>query len=111
MRRYPYQHMHVIAVDRSRVDRHLQTSRYLSQQLPCSLSYFPYQHRISILRYQYKVVFTVPNRVATRLIILHSTILFPSPKGEGFTDPRWGTLNGCKQPSTASRRSAEQRVK
>src|SRR5579871_1211473 len=34
MRRYPYQHMHVVPIDRSRVDDHLMRPRDLPQQLP-----------------------------------------------------------------------------
>ena len=34
MRRYPYQHMHVVAIDRSCVDAHLVCPRDFPQQLP-----------------------------------------------------------------------------
>ena len=44
--------------------------------------------------YPHQVVFAVPYTVACRLVVLHPTILARSPKGEGFTDPLSGTLNG-----------------
>src|SRR5579859_1455678 len=71
VRRDADQHVHVISVDRPRVDRHLQTARYFPQQSPSSLSHISLQHRIAVLRNPYQMVFTVPNRVAAALIILH----------------------------------------
>ena len=71
MRRYPDEHMHMIPVDRPSVDRHLQTARYLPQQLPRSLPHISHQHRIAVLRNPYQVIFAVPDRMATALVILH----------------------------------------
>ena len=42
------------------------------------------------------MVFAVPDRVATSFVVFHPYSIiqptFPSPKGEGFTDPLSGTL-------------------
>ena len=51
---------------------------------------FPFKYCTAFDTHQ--MVLAVPDRVAPGLIIFHPSILIPSPKGEGFTDPRWGTL-------------------
>ena len=88
--------MDVISVYRTRVDRHLLASRYLAQQLPAPLTNVTPQNLISILRRPYQVIFAVPDRVATSFVIFHDYSIiqptYPSPKGEGFTDPLSGTL-------------------
>ena len=71
MRRDSYQHMHMIPVNRPSVDRHLQTTRDLPQQLPRTLSYITHQHRITVLRNPHQVVFTVPDRMAAALVVFH----------------------------------------
>src|SRR5271157_1085309 len=93
MRRYPYQHMHVVAIDRSSVDGHLVRPRDFPQQLPRPLPDIAAQHRKSVLCYPHNVILAVPDRVTSGLRILHTrTVASQSPKGEGFTDPKGGTL-------------------
>ena len=94
MRRYPYQHMHVVAIDRSSVDGHLVRSRDFPQQLPRPLPDISTQHRKPVLRYPHDMILAVPDRVTSGLRILHTrSVASQSPKGEGFTDPKGGTLN------------------
>src|SRR5574337_1413098 len=84
----------MVAVDRPGVDDHLMRARNLTQQLSRPLPYVPTQHREPIFRDPHHVILAVPDRVATRLRVLHNrSVASRSPKGEGFTDPRWGTLN------------------
>src|SRR5271166_1781142 len=93
MRRYPYQHMHVVPIDGSSVDGHLVRPRDFSQQLPRPLPDIPAQHRKSVLCYPHDMILAVPDRVTAGLCILHTrTVASRSPKGEGFTDPKGGTL-------------------
>src|SRR5271166_1235662 len=94
MRRYPYQHMHVVAMDRSSVDGHLLRPRDFPQQLPRPLPDISTQHRKPVLRYPHDMILAVPDRVTSGLRILHKrSVASQSPKGEGFTDPKGGTLN------------------
>src|SRR5574337_108416 len=84
----------MVAVDRPGVDDHLMRARNLTQQLSRPLPYVPTQHREPIFRDPHHVILAVPDRVATRLRVLHNrSVASRSPKGEGFTDPRCGTLN------------------
>jgi hypothetical protein len=88
----PYQHMHVISVNRPCVNSQLFTDRYLSQQLTTSIPNISFQHWISILCRPYNVVFTIPYCMSATLILFHtlkSTTSRP-PKGVGFTDPLSG---------------------
>ena len=85
--------MHVVAIDRPSVDRHLVSSRDFRQQLTRSLPNVPTQNRVPILRYPHEVVLAVPDRVTPTLRVLHErSVASRSPKGEGFTDPRNETL-------------------
>src|SRR5271166_3777771 len=94
MRRYPYQHMHMVAIDRSSVDRHLMRPRDFTQQLPRPLPDIAAQHRKPVLCYPHDRILAVPDRVTSGLRILHTrSVASQSPKGEGFTDPKGGTLN------------------
>src|SRR5271165_6951336 len=94
MRRYPYQHMHMVAIDRSSVDGHLVRPRDFPQQLPRPLPDIAAQHRKSALCDPHDMILAVPDRVTAGLRILHTgTVASQSPKGEGFTDPKGGTLN------------------
>src|SRR5271166_4753333 len=94
MRRYPYQHMHVVAIDRSSVDGHLVRPRDFPQQLPRPLPDISTQRRKPVLRYPHHMILAVPDRVTSGLRILHTrSVASQSPKGEGFTDPKGGTLN------------------
>ena len=71
----------------------------LPQQLARPQTDIPTQNRISILRHPNKVIFAIPYRMTARFRRLHRRMLcIPSPKGEGFTDPRKGTLNGRHAP-------------
>ena len=95
VRRDSYQHVHVVPVDRPRIDDHLMSPRNLTQQLSCPLPYVPAQHQEPIFRDPHHVILAVPNRMATRLRILHCrrSVASRSPEGEAFTDPKIGTLN------------------
>ena len=93
MRRYPYQHMHMVAIDRSSVDGHLVRPRDFPQQLSRPLPDIAAQHRKSVLCDPHDMILAVPDRVTAGLRILHTgTVASQSPKGEGFTDPKGGTL-------------------
>src|ERR1039457_6302477 len=93
MRRYPYEHVHMVAIDRPSVDDHLMCPRNFAQQLPRPLPYVAAQDGETILRDPHDVILAVPDRVASRLRILHNrSVASRSPKGEGFTDPQGGTL-------------------
>src|SRR5271166_2418506 len=97
MRRYPYQHMHMVAIDRSSVDGHLVRPRDFPQQLSRPLPDIAAQHRKSVLCYPHDMIPAVPDRVTAGLRILHTrTVASQSPKGEGFTDPKGGTLKLTK---------------
>src|SRR5271166_4595288 len=72
MRRYPYQHMHVVAMDRSSVDGHLLRPRDFPQQLPRPLPDISTQHRKPVLRYPHDMILAVPDRVTSGLRILHT---------------------------------------
>ena len=85
MRRYPYQHMHVVAIDRSCVDAHLVCPRDFPQQLPRPLPDISAQHWKPVLCYPHNMILAVPDRVTSGLRILHTrTVASQSPKGEGF---------------------------
>src|ERR1700730_14665793 len=87
--------MHVIPVYRPRMDHYFMAQGNLPQQLARPQTDIPTQNRISILRHPNKVIFAIPYRMTARFRRLHRRMLcIPSPKGEGFTDPRKGTLNG-----------------
>src|SRR6516164_2285484 len=93
MRRYPDQHMHRVAIDRSSIDGHFVRPRDFPQQLPRSLPDISAQHRKPILRYPHDMILAVPDRVTSGLRVLHSrSVASQPPKGEGFTDPKNGTL-------------------
>jgi hypothetical protein len=67
---------------------------YFPQQLPRPKPDITVQNRISILRHPNNVIFAIPDRMTARFRRVHHRMLcIPSPKGEGFTDPRKGTLN------------------
>jgi hypothetical protein len=86
--------MHMIAIDCPSIDRHLVSSRNFSQQLTGPEANVPTQNRMPILRYPHEMVLAVPNRVTPTLRVLHDrSVASRSPKGEGFTDPRFETLN------------------
>src|SRR5271165_5281420 len=86
--------MHVVAIDRSSVDGHLVRPRDFPQQLPRPLPDISTQHRKPVLRYPHDMILAVPDRVTSGLRILHKrSVASQSPKGEGFTDPKSGTLN------------------
>src|SRR5271166_4706983 len=105
MRRYPYQHMHVVAMDRSSVDGHLLRPRDFPQQLPRPLPDISTQHRKPVLRYPHDMILAVPDRVTSGLRILHKrSVASQSPKGEGFTDPKGGALKAFRR--IASNREA-----
>ena len=94
VRRYPYQHIHVVPIDRSGVDDHLMRPRNLPQQLPRPLPNISAQYRKPVLRDPHDVILAVSDRVTAGLRILHTrSVASRSPKGEGFTDPRGETLN------------------
>src|SRR5271165_915677 len=85
--------MHVVAIDRSSVDGHLVRPRDFPQQLPRPLPDISTQHRKPVLRYPHDITLAVPDRVTSGLRILHTrSVASQSPKGEGFTDPKGGTL-------------------
>jgi hypothetical protein len=95
MRRNRQQQMHVISVYRPRADRHFMAQSYFPQQLPRPKPDITVQNRISILRHPNNVIFAIPDRMTARFRRVHHRMLcIPSPKGEGFTDPRKGTLKG-----------------
>src|SRR5271166_2582640 len=107
MRRYPYQHMHVVPIDGSSVDGHLVRPRDFPQQLPRPLPDIAAQHRKSVLCYPHNVILAVPDRVTSGLRILHTrSVASQSPKGEGFTDPKGGTLNSILPPGAPAREGA-----
>ena len=72
LRRYRYEHMHVVPIDRPSVDRHLQTPSELPQGLSGPQPEVPYQDSIPVLRDPNQVAFTVPYRVAAALVVLHA---------------------------------------
>src|SRR5271157_346268 len=112
MRRYPYQHMHVVPIDGSSVDGHLVRPRDFPQQLPRPLPDIAAQHRKSLLCYPHNVILAVPDRVTSGLRILHTrSVASQSPKGEGFTDPRDGTLNAAMKRLALGERWAAKRMK
>ena len=89
MRRYPYQHMHMVAIDRSCIDGHLVRPRDFPQQFSRPLPNISAQHRKPVLCDPHDMILAVPDRVTSGLRILHTrTVASQSPKGEGFTDPR-----------------------
>jgi hypothetical protein len=69
--RNSYQHMHMISIDRSCIDCHLLTMRYLPQQLTTSVPHISCQNLVPVFCRPHKVVLTIPNRVATLFVILH----------------------------------------
>ena len=93
LRRNPNWHMHMIAVDRPCVDRHLVSARNLAQKLSGPLPDISAQDWKTVLCDPHDMVLAVPDRVTFRLRILHTrSVASQSPKGEGFTDPGEGTL-------------------
>src|ERR1700678_1641163 len=90
----PNQHMHMIPIDRPGIDLHLVSLRNFAQQFAGPLPHVAAHHRISVLRDPHDVILAVPDRVTSRLRILHNRSgASRSPKGEGFTDPGEATLN------------------
>jgi hypothetical protein len=87
--------MDMISVDRSGIDHQFKALRDLPQQLSAALTDFALQYLIPIFRHPHEVVFAIPHRVATSLVVFHLYKSRPhlSPKGEGFTDHLSGTLN------------------
>ena len=99
--------MHVVPIDRTRVDCHLVGPRNLTKQFTRTLSYVPAQDRKTILGHPNQMILAVPYSVTAALRVLHDrSIASRSPKGEGFTDPIWATLKKFKrydsEVSTAS---------
>ena len=93
------QHVHMISVDRARIDDHFLTTRNLPQQLSTPEPNISIKNRITVLRHPNQVVLTIPDRTATVLVILHGfelTIPTPPPESAGFTDPLSGTLNDTR---------------
>src|ERR1700723_1364806 len=85
--------MHVVPIDRTRVDCHLVGPRNLTKQFTRTLSYVPAQDRKTILGHPNQMILAVPYRVTAAFRVLHDrSIASRSPKGEGFTDPIWATL-------------------
>jgi hypothetical protein len=74
------QHMHVVSIDRARVNRHFVRPRNLTQKLPRALSNVPTQNRIAVFRH--------PNQV-----ILASTST-PSVPATSSMTPR-AMMGGC----------------
>jgi len=79
LRRYPNQQMDVVSVDRTRIDNHFLATRNFPQQLSAAQANVSQQHRITVFRHPYQVVFAVPNRMASAFVIFHASILDPPP--------------------------------
>ena len=98
----------MIAVNGSRVDRHLVRPSRLTDQLSTSVANIPAQDLVAILRDPHHVVLAVPDRVAAAFERFHSRRLHGNrreprpPKGVGFTDPLSGTLNPIHLRSAVS---------
>lgn len=82
--------MHVVPIDRTRVDCHLVGPRNLTKQFTRALSHVSAQNRKTILGHPNQMILAVPYSVTAALRVLHDrSIASRSPKGEGFTDPIW----------------------
>ena len=75
----PYQHMHVVPVNRPCVNPHLFTDGYLPQQLTTSIPHIPLQNRISILRRPHNMIFTIPYGMPATLVSFHPSSLSQIP--------------------------------
>jgi hypothetical protein len=70
--------MHVVTVDRARIDRHLLGPRYLPQQFPASQPDIPSQYLVPMLRHPYQMDISNPipsgslvyNLASRKIIIL-----------------------------------------
>ena len=93
---YPYQHMHVVPIDRPGVDRHLVRPSDFPQQFPRPLPDISTQHRKSVLRYPHDVILAVPDRLLSRGFVVFGmpepSCIEPPQKGRrGLPDhPEWG---------------------
>jgi hypothetical protein len=94
MRRNPHQHIHMIPVDRSRVDHHLMTPRCLPQPLPAPLPHIPPTPDTDTSSSTPGDPYS-PKPCGGHACSLPSFQAWPhpSPEGEGFTDLLSGAPN------------------
>ena len=86
--------MHMIPIDGPGIDLHFCASGDLTQQLAAPKGNVANKDRITVFGGPYEMVFAIPDCVTSMFVICHTSVLpYPSPKGEGFTDPLSGTLN------------------
>ena len=96
VRRDRQQHVDMIPIDRTRMDRHLVRSCRIAQQFATSLADIAAQHLMTISRHPNQMIFAVPDRVAATLVHFHLNNLQRNhldprpPKGAGFADPLFG---------------------
>ena len=90
MRRYPFQHMHMVSIDRSSVDGHLVRPCDFPAATPAPVArHLRPKQETPVLRYPHDVILAVPDRVTSGLRMLPTrTVASQSPEGEGFTDPK-----------------------
>lgn len=69
----------MVPIDRPSIDMHFFTARYLTQKLPAPMTYVTTQHLITVLRRPHKVVFTVPDCMASALVMFHLNSIYQSP--------------------------------
>lgn len=87
----------MISVNRASIDMHVCALGYFPKQFSTPEGNIPHKHRISVFGGPDQVILTIPNRMTSACIFSHVTYYTdPSPKGEGFTDPQWGTLKVLK---------------
>ena len=88
----------MVTVYRPGVDRHLVATADFPQQFSGALPYIPNQHRVSIFGHPYDMIFAIPYVWLPdfAVCIIGGCYCIPSPKGEGFTDPKKGTLKLAK---------------
>jgi hypothetical protein len=65
-----HKQVHVISADMPFQDYHVMLHTYISDYVSRSQGYFTFQHMVSVLRYPYKVIFDIVNRVRSFAIAI-----------------------------------------
>jgi hypothetical protein len=65
------QHIHMVPVDRSRIDYQFDALRDLTQQFTAALPYITTKNFIPLFRRPHQVILAIPHRVAAMLVVFH----------------------------------------
>ena len=72
LRRYSYQQMDMIAINRTSIDNHFFAHRYISEQFSTPIPYISAQYSVPILCRPHQMILTIPNCMASAFIVFHT---------------------------------------